>query len=66
MVEDGPKNTCHFYVTKSQTFERFIVIGDKHDRLIPMGTGVNPKPPVCVGKVVGFNFLIVICGVIRG
>ena len=41
------------------TFERSIVIGGKHDRLIPVGTRVTPKPPVCsVGKVAGFNYLV--------
>ena len=43
------------------TLKRSIVKGGKHDRLIPMGTRVTPKPLVCVGKVVGFNFLTLIC-----
>ena len=43
------------------TFERSIVIGGKHDRLIPMGTRVTPKPLASVGKVVGFNFFTIIC-----
>ena len=43
------------------TFERSIVKGGKHDILIPMGTRITPKPPVCVGKVVGFIFLTIIC-----
>ena len=46
---------------RSLTLKRSIVIGGKHDRLIPMGTRVTPKPPVCVGKVVGFIFLTMIC-----
>ena len=37
------------------TFERFIVIGGKCDRLIPMGTRVTPKPMVSLGKVWLFN-----------
>ena len=45
------------------TLRRSIVIGSKHDGLIPMGTGVTPKPPVCMGKVVEFNFLTIICEV---
>ena len=44
------------------TLKRSIVIGGKHDRLIPMGTRVTPKPLVPFGKVVGFNFLTIICG----
>ena len=59
MVEDGPKNTCHFmylypHLSKGPCS---IVIGGKHDKLIPMGSRVPPKPPVCVGKVIGFIFL---------
>ena len=43
------------------TLKRFIVIGCKQDRLIPMGTRVTPKPLASVGKVVGFNYLVIIC-----
>ena len=43
------------------TLKRFIVIGCKQDRLIPMGTRVTPKPLASVGKVVGFNFLTMTC-----
>ena len=43
------------------TLKRFIVIGCKQDRQIPMGTRVTPKPLASVGKVVGFNYLVIIC-----
>ena len=43
------------------TLKRSIVIGGKHDTLIPMGTRVTPKPPVCMGKVVELIFLTIIC-----
>ena len=57
----GQRIHAIFMYLNPLTFERSIVIGGKHDRLIPMGTGVTPKPPVCVGKVVRFNFLKIIC-----
>ena len=37
------------------TLKRSIVKGGKHDRLIPMGTRVTPKPMVSLGKVWSFN-----------
>ena len=43
------------------TLKRFIVIGCKQDRLIPMGTRVTPTRVAFVGKVVGFNFLTMTC-----
>ena len=58
----GQRIHAIFMYLNPLTFERSIVIGGKHDRLIPMGTRVTPKPPVCVGKVVCFNFLTTICG----
>ena len=57
----GQRINATFMYLNPLTFERSIVIGGKHDRLIPMGTRVTPKPPVCVGKVVGFNYLVIIC-----
>ena len=61
----GQRIHAIFMYLNPLTFERSIVIGGKHDRLIPMGTRVTPKPPVCVGKVVWFNFLTIICVEVR-
>ena len=58
----GQRIHAIFMYLNSLTFERSIVIGGKHDGLIPMGTRVTPKPLASVGKVVGFNFLTIICG----
>ena len=57
----GQRIHAIFMYLNPLTFERSIVIGGKHDRLIPMGTRVTPKPLVPFGKVVGFNFLTIIC-----
>ena len=56
----GQRIHAIFMYLNPLTFERSIVKGGKHDRLIPMGTRITPKPPVCVGKVVGFDFLTII------
>ena len=57
----GQRINATFMYLNPLTFERSIVKGGKHDRMIPMGTRITPKPPVCVGKVVGFNYLVIIC-----
>ena len=57
----GQRIRAIFMYLNPLTFERSIVIGAKHDRLIPMGTRVTPKPLASVGKVVGFNYLVIIC-----
>jgi len=45
-------------MSKTQTLLKTLC---KHDRLIPIGTRVTLKSLVCVGKVVGFNYLVIIC-----